>query len=403
MQIPTEAMNASLQFCPNLTCCASGLTNQGTIRIHDRKRERYRCMICRQTFTARTGTMLEGLRKPTELIVLVVGLLSYGCPLQAIVHVFALDERTVALWRDRAGQQCQRVHYAVVQQGQLTLTHVQADEIRVKGKKGIFWMGLAMEVSSRLWLAGVVQSSRDHVLADRLLQQVRRCASGASHLLICVDGWASYPNAILRAFVEQVNESIQTGMHQMQVWSHLMIGQVIKTQRKHRLVSVRHTLLRGEEQGLQQALEQSRGGTQINTAYIERLNGTMRERLASLTRKGRHASAHLEAFQWGMYLIGCTYNLCWPHQQLSKKEQMGWVCTPAMASGLTTHIWSVREVLTYKVPPHILLKAQEAEQQCLATEPNQVPKPKRMGAASKYYLLLLKMKEEKAREQIDAG
>jgi transposase-like protein len=204
--------------------------------------------------------MLEGLRKPAELIFLVVGLLSYGCPVQAIVHVFGLDERTVAAWRDRAGQQCQRVQQAVVQQGQLTLTHVQADEIRVKGKKGIFWMGLAMEVSSRLWLAGVVQTSRDHVLADRLLQQVRRCACGASRLLICVDGWASYPNAILRTFVEQVNQDIQSGKKLVQVWSQLVIGQVIKTQKNHRLVSVKHTLLRGDEQGLQHALEQSHGG-----------------------------------------------------------------------------------------------------------------------------------------------
>jgi transposase-like protein len=197
--------------------------------------------------------MLEGLRKPRELIFLVVGLLSYGCPVQAIVHVFGLDERTVAAWRDRAGQQCQRVQQAVVQQGQLALTHVQADEIRVKGKKGIFWMGLAMEVRSRLWLAGVVQTSRDHVLADRLLQQVRRCACGGSRLLICVDGWAAYPHAILRAFVERVSESTQMGKHQMQVWSHLVIGHVIKTQKKHRLVSVKHTLLRGDEQGLKQA------------------------------------------------------------------------------------------------------------------------------------------------------
>jgi transposase-like protein len=403
MLTTTEAMDASLQFCPNVACAASGLTNQGNITIHDRKRERYRCKSCRQTFTARTGTMLEGLRKPAELIFLVVGLLSYGCPLQAIVQVFGLDERTVALWRDRAGQQCQRVQQAIVQQGQLTLTHVQADEIRVKGKKGIFWMGLAMEVSSRLWLAGVVQSSRDHVLADRLLQQVRRCACGASQLLICVDGWASYPNAILRAFVEQVNEGIQTGKKQMQVWSQLVIGQGIKTQKKHRLVSVKHTLLRGDKQGLERCLEQSCGGTQINTAYIERLNGTVRERLASLTRKCRHASQRLEAFQWGMYLIGCTYNLCWPHQELSKKEHAGDACTPAMASGLTTHIWSLQEVLTYHVPPHLLLKAQEAERHSLVQSPDHADKPKRArGGASKYYLLLLKMKEEKARRQTDA-
>jgi len=51
--------------------------------------------------------MLEGLRKAAEMILVVVGLLSYGCPLQAIVQVFGLDERTVAAWRDRAGQQCQ--------------------------------------------------------------------------------------------------------------------------------------------------------------------------------------------------------------------------------------------------------------------------------------------------------
>jgi len=385
-------MNASAQFCPNSACSASGLTKQGNITIHDRKRQRFRCKICRHTFTARTGTMLEGLRKPAELIFIVVGLLSYGCPLQAIVQVFGLDERTVASWRDRAGKQCQRVQQAIVQQGQLTLIHVQADEIRVKGKKGIFWMGLAMEVSSRLWLAGVVQSSRDHILADRLLQQVHRCACGASRLLICVDGWAAYPNAILRTFVEQMSESMQTGKKQLQVWSHLVIGQVIKTQKKHRLVSVKHTLLRGNEQGLKQALEQSRGGTQINTAYIERLNGTMRERLASLTRKCRHASQRLEAFQWGMYLIGCTYNLCWSHHQLGQ--------TPAQAAGLTDHVWNLWEVLTYKVPPSLLASAQEAEQHSLVQPPD---KPKgRRGRASKYYLILLKMKEEKARRQTDA-
>lgn len=69
----------------------------------------------------------------------------------------------------------------------------------------------------------------------------------------------------------------------------------------------------------------------------------MRERLASLTRKGRHASQRLEAFQWGMYLIGCTYNLCWMHHQLDQ--------TPAMAAGLTDQVWSLRRILTYQVPP----------------------------------------------------
>ncbi len=79
--------------------------------------------------------MFEGLRKPTEVIVLVVTLVAYGCPVQAIVHAFGLDERTVANWRDRAGRHCEQVHHALVEQGQLDLVHVQADEIRVKGHK----------------------------------------------------------------------------------------------------------------------------------------------------------------------------------------------------------------------------------------------------------------------------
>src|SRR5712691_2986698 len=81
-----------------------------------------------------------------------------------------------------------------------------------------------------------------------------------------------------------------------------------------------------QTQGLKACLAHSKGGTQINTAYIERFNGTIRERLASLTRKCRHANRHLEPFQWGMYLIGCTYNLCWPHHHLGQ--------TPARVAGL---------------------------------------------------------------------
>ena len=112
--------------------------------------------------------MLEGLRKPVDLIVIVVTLLTYGCPIQAIVYAFGLDERTVADWRDRAGVHCQQVHQEIIEQGQLDLMHVQADEIRVKGCKMMAWMGLAMMVSTRLWLGGVVQLSRDRGLADQM-------------------------------------------------------------------------------------------------------------------------------------------------------------------------------------------------------------------------------------------
>jgi transposase-like protein len=138
----TEPMDASKQFCPNAACSARGKIGEGNIRIHSRTPDRYRCRVCKSTFSARRGTMLEGLRRPTELIVMVVTLLAYGCPIQAIVHAYGLDERTVADWQKRAGKHCQQVHQTIVERGKVETYHVQADELRAKGRKLIAWMGL---------------------------------------------------------------------------------------------------------------------------------------------------------------------------------------------------------------------------------------------------------------------
>src|SRR6266566_5914705 len=206
MQTNLEPMDTSKQFCPNMACCARGQMGEGTITIHDRKRQRYRWKICKQTFSARRGTMFESVRKPMELVVIVVTLHTSGCRVQAIVHAFGLDERTVASWRDRAGAHCEQVHQAVVETGKLDLVHVQADEIRVKGRNMIAWMGLAMMVSTRLWLAGTVSLTRDKGLADALMQQVRRAAQRLRPLLVLTDGWAAYPNSIRRAIRSKVKK-----------------------------------------------------------------------------------------------------------------------------------------------------------------------------------------------------
>jgi IS1 family transposase len=353
----SEPMNASLQFCPNAACSARGQIGQGTITIHGRKRPRYRCHTCGCTFAAGRGTMWEGLRKPTNLIVIVVTLLAYGCPLQAIVHAYGLDERTVASWRDRAGTHCHRVHQALIEQEKLDLVHVQADEIRVKGRSMIAWMGLALMVSTRLWLGGTVSLTRDRTLADRLMGQVRACAQALCAVLVCTDGWAAYPNSIKRAFREQVRGPTGRGRPRLRIWPQVHIGTVIKHRVKNHVAAVSQRMSSGAWEQAQVLLKRSGGGNVLNTAFIERFNGTMRERLAALTRKCRHPARRLQALHTGMYLIGCTYNFCWPHHTLSRPIGQGcprhaWsACTPAMASGVTNHVWSVWELLRYRVAP----------------------------------------------------
>jgi transposase-like protein/IS1 family transposase len=351
----SEPMEPSEQFCPNPACCARGQSGQGNIRVHDRKRQRYRCKRCKQTFSARRGTMFEGLRTSAELIVIVVTLLAFGCPVQAIVQAYGLDERTVASWRDRAGKQCQRVHQAIVEQGQLDLVHVQADEIRVKARGMVAWMGLAMMVSTRLWLGGVVSRTRDTNLADRLVQQVRACSQAACALLVCTDGWAAYPNSIRRAFRDKVKQTAGRGRASLQVWSALHIGTVIKHTVNKRLTEVVRQMSHGSLVQAMHLLQRSEGGQVLNTSYIERFNGTVRERLATLTRKCRHAAQRLQALETGMYLIGSTYNFCCFHQELSTpaagEAQKLLRQTPAMASGLTDHLWSLAELLRYQVAP----------------------------------------------------
>jgi transposase-like protein len=91
-------MDARSQFCPNLECKSRGQIGQGNIVSHGSKRPRYKCKTCGKTFSTRAGTALDGIRKPEQLFVIVVILLAYGCPTQAIVHAFGLDERTVANW-----------------------------------------------------------------------------------------------------------------------------------------------------------------------------------------------------------------------------------------------------------------------------------------------------------------
>src|SRR5947209_15972103 len=129
-----------------------------------------------------------------------------------------------------------------------------------------------------------------------------------------------YPGSIRRAFREKVKKLAGVGRASLDVWPQLCIGTVIKRTEKKRVVEVTRKMAHGLLEQAAQLLQLSGGGSVLNTAFIERLNGTFRERLASLTRKSWHAASRLQALHTGMYLIGCTSNFCVAHQELSKAK-----------------------------------------------------------------------------------
>lgn len=346
-------MNPQTQFCHNPQCPARGQVGQGNMRVHSQAEQRYRCTTCGQTFAATKDTPFYRLRTAADVVTLVLTLLSHGCPTQAIVAAFGVDERTVAAWVTRAGQHCQRVQQHMVQQGHGDLQHVQADELWVKLVGRRVWLAMAMAVPSRLWLGGVISGHRDLGLITTLVQLIRACGRSLT-ILVCVDGLASYVTAVRRVFRHPIRTG-RRGRPRLVAEPGLLLGQVVKRYVQRRVVSVERRVVRGTEAAISAVLAATHSGTGINTAYIERLNATFRASLAPLVRRGR-AIAHTEAaLTAGMWLVGCAYNFCWLHQSLRVAAPAGapWKWqerTPAMAAGLTEHRWTMRELLCYQVP-----------------------------------------------------
>ncbi len=348
-------MDPQTIFCPNLDCPARGQVGRGNIGIHSRKERRYICHQCHKTFSETKGTPLYRLRSDRHLITVVLTLLAHGCPHQAIVVAFQLDERTVQEWQARAGQHCEQVHQHVVQQPR-DLGHVQADEIRVKQQGHIVWLAMAVQVATRLWLGAEVSSQRDMALIMALVQQIRACAL-CRPLLIGVDGFRAYVGAIHAVFREAI-PTRPLGRPSLRPWDGIVIAQVIKQYVHGHVVGVLRRVAQGTEDQVQDLLQRTQGGGVMNTAYIERLNATFRARLAGLVRRGRSLLRQTTTLRSGVYLVGTVYNFCTFHQSLQAPLLIGragrqhWVSrTPAMAAGLTDHRWPLFELLTYRVPP----------------------------------------------------
>lgn len=360
-------MNTQDAACPNPECPMQGIHGAETLGIHSKKEKRFRCRKCGRTFVATHGTMFYRRHYDEAFISEVLALLGRGCPRQAIVTTFEIDERTVASWQAAAGQHLRHFHEQTVQQGGLDLGQVQADEVRIKTQRGVVWMALAIMVSTRLWLGGVVTRRRDKAMARLLALQVRACALCRA-LLVCFDGFAAYVKAFRGAF-RSPDHTGRVGRPCLIEWPNVVLAQIIKRRKRGRIDKIERRVARPRVLTLAQAdydaealaehvLIESQGGGVLNTSYIERFNATLRASLAALARRSRCLVQQIETLESGMYLFGCLYNFCTYHESLRRglyvidrgPMHRRWVGrTPAMAAGLTDHRWTLKELLRYRV------------------------------------------------------
>lgn len=328
-----------------MACSARGQVGEGNIRIHSRKQARYRCRVCNTTFSHRAGTIFFRRRTDEETITQVVTLVSHGCPVPAIEVAFDLQAQTVRDWIDAAGAHAQAVHHAAVVQPR-DLHQVQADEIHVKTQAGVLWMAMAMMVSTRLWLGGTLSPHRDRDLIGRLVAIVAACATWGP-LLFVTDGLTTYIDAVRKAF--RTRQTGTGGRPRLVGWPDLVIAQVVKQYAGRAVTGTVHRLVQGSVRSFLTLLWSTPQCQVLNTAFIERLNGTFRSRLAILGRRTRCAARRAATVTRGMYLVGSVYNFCSVHASL--RLDNGGRRTPAMAAGITDHVWTVDELLRRRVPP----------------------------------------------------
>lgn len=336
-------MNKKEQFCHNEKCESYGLKGKGNIVIHSKKEKRYKCKDCGKTFSQTKGTVFYNKQHNVDIIKLVVGLSAFGCPIQAIVFAYGIDERTVMAWLQESGEHCKRVHEEQILKPK-ELKHVQSDEMHVKGFKKKFWMAFSICAETRLWLGGYVSQKRDGILISKVVALIKLIAI-KGNILIATDGLSAYKTAILKAFREKILTG-KRGRPKLKVWEHLNYVQVIKDRIGNRISEIRKEVVSGSLEAVEKIIAKTKTGNTINTAYIERINSTFRSRMSFSTRKTRYLLRNEKRLENMMYLVGTFYNFCIPHKSLSEKKKK---MTPAMKYQITNQIWSSLELLSFKI------------------------------------------------------
>ena len=377
-------IDTSHHFCPDPHCAYGGWLGRGNISSNGHPSRgpwrQLHCSRCGSYFLETHGTLLHGKRVSVDLIVHVIGCLAEGLGIRGTARVFEVDPNTVLQWLVEATDQLRAFSRYFLHD--LHLRQVQLDELyavlsalkdgKVNEAEAIEclsrspqWVWVAMDPESKLVLALDV-GERTLAMAQRVVHQVAQVLAPDCAPLFLTDGFRAYLTALLTHYGQWVQPSRRqaTGPAPKPRWMpqpQLLYAQVVKTMRRRRLVRVTHRVVFGTMDRVQQVLAAC--GWQINTSFVERLNLTIRQHVAAVGRRVSTLCKGEDGVRQQLVLYHVYYNFCLPHASvrhplLQAEPTHGtgsakcWQPrTPAMAAGLTDHVWTLREVLLFRVPP----------------------------------------------------
>jgi IS1 family transposase len=377
-------VDTSRHFCPHNGCDYRGWLGRGNLRANGHPSggpwRQFHCTACDGFFPEHHGTIFHGKQAEVDLIVRVLACLAEGLGIRATARVFEVAPNTVLQWLTEAAEQLRAfsayflcdLHleqlqldelYAVLRD--LKAGKISDDEAIKRLERSPSWVWTAMDPTSKL-LVVVDVGGRTLAMAQRVVHQVTQMLAPDGVPLFLTDGFKDYATALLTHFGYWMHPERRqaTGPMPKPRWMPLpalRYAQVVKSYRRRRLVGVTHRVVFGTRLAIEQVLAAC--GWTINTAFVERLNLDIRQRVAAIGRRVNTLCQGEAGLRDQLVLCQVYHNFVLPHASLRqaldepiRTPRMGsaklWrPCTPAMAAGLTDHGWTLKEVLLYRVPP----------------------------------------------------
>jgi len=370
-----RSIDTDMHYCPNSYCkyygwlakrniCGNGHPNAGRWR-------QLKCIYCGKYFTETLGTPFYRSKTPPKTIISALKALAEGLGIQATARVFDVDADTVQDWLSQAAEHMEAISRYLIHD--LHLTQVQVDELwsllgerdeLTPQKRNTRWIWSATDPESKLWL-GFLIADRSLEVAQVFIHQVSQLLAPDCVPLFLSDRYKPYATAILTHFGHWVQRFSERGRRLPLRWMPLpglAYAQVVKRRVRKRLVSVKYKVVYGSKEGVRNRIRQTIGNV-INTSFVERMNLTLRHHVPALARRTIQIAKTVLGLEQQLSLTGAYYNFCLPHSSLrlplpmpihtkgNGSPKLWEPRTPAMAAGITDHVWHMEELLLFRAPP----------------------------------------------------